>query len=448
MKILFSPLGMTDPISHNTLQEGSLLNICRFYQPDKIYLYMSKEVLEYHKSDNRYILCLEHLYKYLNKEFEYEIIERGDLEEVQIFDFFYKEYRELLNDIHMKYPEGEILLNASSGTPAMKNALFVLCTLSDFAMKPIQVSTPLKKSNTSEKRIDLQNPVEDYFDIIDMILSEPEKFQDRTTIATKENLNFELRKDIIKNHINNYNYAAAKDVAEMVKNFLPEKSYYLILAAFYRNNLDREKVTKYLKLAEDNFDYYETAQLRLIEYVLYLSVNIKRNMLLEFIRGISPALDYLFQMGFEKETGIRLDKYLKEKDGKVTWKKSCLESDEDGNKILRVLNKSYYNFNFGNSASSDKFLSLMKSKEFGIEDSSVTKKADELRKIEYEGRNKAAHQIISIDDEFLKRNTGYRSKEIIDKIIQFIHAIDLGVKQEHWNSYEYMNEKIIRSLND
>lgn len=442
MKVLFSPIGMTDPVSQRNLNEGSLLNICRFYEPDKIYLYMSKEVMEFHEKDDRYIKCLDRVYKYLGKDFEYEIIDRSELEEVQIFDFFYKEYRYILYRIHEENPGAEILLNVSSGTPAMKSALFVLCALFNFPMTPVQVSTPEKKSNSESE----ENPLDDFLGLIDEIMTEPEVYGDRTEIAIKENLNFELSKDIIKNHLRKYNYSAAFEVAKVTRQFLSEKSYHLIAAAFYRINLNRDGVEKNLKVVSDKFDYYETAQLKLVEYVLYLSVNVKRNMLLEFIRGISPVLDSLFKKAFELETSIDLDNYLTNKKGKVTWNRKKLLSDDTGKKILDVLNSSYNGFKFINTASSDNFLKLMESEEFGISERNITKRAEELRDIEREGRNKAAHQIVSIDDDFLKRETGYTSYEILNKITAFVEDIKLGVKKEHWNSYEIMNEKIIESL--
>ena len=442
MRILFSPIGMTDPISDRNLHEGSLLNICRFYQPDKIYLYMSKEVMEIHKKDNRYVKCLERVYKYLNKDFEYEIIDRKDLEEVQIFDFFYKEYRDILYKIHEENPDAEILLNISSGTPAMKSALFVLCALFNFPMTPIQVSTPSKKSNSTYE----ENILDIFLGVVDEIMTKPKIYGDRTEIVLKENLNFELSKDIIKNHLRKYNYSAAFEVAQMTREFLSEKSYYLIAAAFYRNNLDRKGVLENLKLANDKFDFYESHELFLMEYILYLSVNIKRDMLLEFIRGISPVLDLLFKKAFEVESGIVLDNYLKNVKGKVNWNRKKLMSDEIGNKIFKVLNNSYNGFNFINTASSDNFLKLMESDEFGISDRVLTKRADELREIEKKGRNKAAHQIVSIDDEILKAETGFTSQEILKKITDFAEQIKLGIKKEHWNSYEMMNEKIRGSL--
>lgn len=442
MKVLFSPIGMTDPVSQKNLNEGSLLNICRFYEPDKIYLYMSKEVMEFHEKDDRYIKCLERVYKYLGKNFEYEIIDRSELKEVQIFDFFYKEYRDILYRIHEENPGAKILLNVSSGTPAMKSALFVLCALFNFPMTPVQVSTPEKKSNSESE----ENPLDDFLGLIDEIMTEPEVYGDRTEIALKENLNFELSKDIIKNHLKKYNYSAAFEVAQVTRQFLSGKSYHLIAAAFYRINLNRDGVEKNLKVVSDKFDYYETAQLKLVEYILYLSVNVKRNMLLEFIRGISPVLDSLFKKAFEVETRIDLDNYLTYKDGKVTWNKKKLLSDDNGKKILYALNNSYNGFNFINTASSDNFLKLMESEEFEISERNITKRAEELRDIEREGRNKAAHQIVSIDDDFLKRETGYTSYEILNKITAFVEDIKLGVKKEHWDSYEIMNEKIIESL--
>ena len=60
------------------------------------------------------------------------------MEEVQVFDTFMKEYREILNDIRDKNPESEIILNVSSGTPAMKSALQILAAMGEIHMQAIQ----------------------------------------------------------------------------------------------------------------------------------------------------------------------------------------------------------------------------------------------------------------------------------------------------------------------
>ena len=56
-KYLFSPIGNTDPIKY--LYDGSMLHICRYYKPDVVYLYLSKEMAENHDLDISVELNLE-----------------------------------------------------------------------------------------------------------------------------------------------------------------------------------------------------------------------------------------------------------------------------------------------------------------------------------------------------------------------------------------------------
>ena len=61
--ILFTPVGGTDPISSTNCKDGSMLHICRFYKPNKVIMYMSKEMLDYQEEDDRYRYCLNNLAK-------------------------------------------------------------------------------------------------------------------------------------------------------------------------------------------------------------------------------------------------------------------------------------------------------------------------------------------------------------------------------------------------
>ena len=125
--ILFSPVGGTDPISATNFRDGSLLHICRVYRPSKIILYMSAEVLQNHRADNRYIYCLDQLAQKQNRIIDYEIIERADLKEVQEFDYFYQDFRNIVERVFSEMDDSDMLiLNVSSGTPAMKSGLLVI----------------------------------------------------------------------------------------------------------------------------------------------------------------------------------------------------------------------------------------------------------------------------------------------------------------------------------
>lgn len=146
-KILFSPLGGTDPISNFvTVYVAHMPDLQTGYSV----LYMSKEMYDYHVKDNRYLYCLDKLSELIDHKFEVKLIERPELTEVQDFDYFYQEFETLLREIHKEY-EGEILLNISSGTPAMKNALNIMADLMEIRLHPIQVVTPEGKINSHEE---------------------------------------------------------------------------------------------------------------------------------------------------------------------------------------------------------------------------------------------------------------------------------------------------------
>ena len=152
-KYLFSPIGNTDPIKY--LYDGSMIHICRYYQPDVVYLYLSKEMMENHKKDNRYVKTLELLGKFLHHKFEIHIIENSDMIDVQQYDIFYNEFHRIIAEIEeQKDSEDILLVNMASGTSAMKSALLVMATLSEYRFLPIQVSTPQKKSNLEHEERD------------------------------------------------------------------------------------------------------------------------------------------------------------------------------------------------------------------------------------------------------------------------------------------------------
>ena len=91
--ILFTPVGGTDPISSTNCKDGSMLHICRFYKPNKVIMYMSKEMLDYQEEDDRYRYCLNNLAKNQKREMEYQIIERKELTNVHEFDYFYQDFK-------------------------------------------------------------------------------------------------------------------------------------------------------------------------------------------------------------------------------------------------------------------------------------------------------------------------------------------------------------------
>ena len=60
---------------------------------------------------------------------KYEVIEKKELTKVHEFDFYYEDFQKIIREICQTMDEtDELLLNVSSGTPAMKSGLLVLQT--------------------------------------------------------------------------------------------------------------------------------------------------------------------------------------------------------------------------------------------------------------------------------------------------------------------------------
>ena len=64
MRILFSPVGGSDPIKR--MLDGPMLHCCRVYKPDIVCLYFTQSMLEYENRDQRYTWALEKLGEKLN----------------------------------------------------------------------------------------------------------------------------------------------------------------------------------------------------------------------------------------------------------------------------------------------------------------------------------------------------------------------------------------------
>ena len=151
--VLFSPVGMTDPISD--CRDGSMLHIARRFRPERVYIYLSQETAAFEEADGRYAGALSLLAEKLGFHVEVTKISRPDLVDVHLFDEFYDEFEGIIKSIKDENPEAVILLNVSSGTPAMKSALHTIAAMTDDAeCIPIQVSTPRKAHN--ERRYDVK----------------------------------------------------------------------------------------------------------------------------------------------------------------------------------------------------------------------------------------------------------------------------------------------------
>lgn len=433
--ILFSPVGGTDPISSTNFCDGSLLHIFRCYKPDEVYLYMSKEILALHEKDNRYIYCLDQLAQLQKRTYHCQIIERPEMENVQEFDYFYRDFREIIQKIIGTMEKNDVLLlNISSGTPAMKSGLLVLKTLGEFPCKAIQVVTPTKKMNEHiHKGYDVQT-------LWELNEDNSEKFVNRCSEVKCPTLSILQQENIIKKLVQEYDYQAALEVAETIPEEFTREYKDLLKMASRRLLLDFSGVDQILQKNKCYRLPVRDAGIRkYFEYALALQVKLKRCEYADFIRGISPILVDLFEKILENQMGICLKDYCTQKKNKSwVWDAKKLH----GTDVYRILVKEYYQFRYGDVYSSHLCLLIQT---LG-KDLKAKEVVNGLRSVESNLRNLAAHQIISVTDITVKKQTGYTGNQIMEMLKKAFALSEIGIKKEDWDSYDTMNQVILQQM--
>lgn len=435
-KYLFSPIGNTDPIKY--LYDGSMLHICRYYEPDVVYLYLSKEMAENHKKDNRYVETLNLLGDFLNHKFEVHIIENPDMVEVQQYDVFYDEFRKIISEIEeQKEKEDQLLVNMASGTPGMKSALLIMATLAEYRFLPIQVSTPQKKSN-------LEHEERDEYDVkANWELNEDneESAENRCQEVKCLNLMRLLKIDMIKKHLLSYDYHAALAVGKEIKDELNPVAWKWLQSADARAVLDWERMNRVLP--ENNGIIsavrQENKKKILFEYLLALDLKVKRGEYADFIRGITPLGVDLLEMVLEQYCQIDIRQYcMKNAKNGRKWSRGRME----GTEVQEIMNARYSSFNYKDVYS--RHLQLVIEKK--CKDDLLKQRTEELVQIEYNVRNIAAHNIVSATPEWVKEQAGRSVEDILWLLKYICEQVKINTRKENWDSYDYMNKRIIEEL--
>ena len=146
--ILFTCAGTTDPVRGG--RDGSMLHIMRHYRPQKIYLFLSDEMVRYEQKDQRF----EKAFRFVAEKWAYPFewhVKQTDLVDVADLDAVSEPLRAYFLQVAEENPGGRILINLSSGTPQMKVILAQLALSLRFSVLGVQVLNPEKKSGDSKR---------------------------------------------------------------------------------------------------------------------------------------------------------------------------------------------------------------------------------------------------------------------------------------------------------
>ena len=148
----------------------------------------------------------------------------------------------------------------------------------------------------------------------------------------------------------------------------------------------------------------------------------------------------MFEIVLKKQFNIEIHSYCSQTQ-KGVW---CWNPKKLKNTVLdEILNKEWKNkFSYGLVKSVHLKTIIL----YYSDNSKLNEVVENLRHVEENLRNMAAHQIISVDEEKLQMETGFTGKQIMDNIKQLFMYTGMNVKQEYWNSYDELNDLIYKKM--
>ena len=431
MKVLFSAIGSTDPISN--CRDGAMLHICRVYQPEKIYLYLSKEMCDYHDWDDRYRRAVLMLGKDTGIKYDIEIIRDEQMENVQVFDSFINVFEKKIEEIRKKEQPEKIFVNVSSGTPAMKSSLQMISMLWNDVCA-IQVSTPTKSSNRyheDKDNYDIEKQWENNKD-------REKGFENRCINSASKHLLDRIKKENIQKYIEVYDYEAAKMMAQTLSEAPEEEFTECLKIAIARTNLNIKYVNqKRKKYHIDNwFPIDEGQKMKEFEYLLVMQMKLYKKQYADFVRDVTPIFFAFSKRILEKECNLKIEDICDNNNDKRIWRISI-----DKLKARKIKPKPFWNTEPAISA----YIILQIIEQKSSNKRTISYMTD-IRWVEEKVRNFAAHEITDVTEEKIRNETGFTTNTIMEKIFKLAEISGLSISSTDRKAYNIMNRRLLDLL--
>ena len=438
MRILYTPVGDTDPI--RGCYDGGMLHIVRHYNPDMAILVLSKDMEQKEASDSRFSKALKHVKADLDIKLIYTGLE--DVHRIDTLQPFVDHFYEMLS----KYPDAEILINLSSGTPQMKLIMSYLSVEHD-AVRGIQVDSPQGRSNRSEPAV---NDDEDIETIIENNLDDQEDTENRCHEPQMGYIKRNNLKQSLHTLINSYKYKEAISLYHGYKRTFKDGVVIDVLPllehAQLRLGLDYDgALQKSRKVGSISLSSIFTDKVlrKLHEFLMLMEVRLKQGQIEDFILKTTPFMYELMRYYFtkilgvnwrqvEKKTsmGTRLDMVLFE--GQYpklyqSWKNNTRTPQ------VQDIQLSLYHM-----------LHMLENQD--AVDSSLLKQLKEIRSIEQKIRNKMAHEIVVFTEQDICNAVEIQSLQSFLHQIKDVFFAITGQAKQNKLIYDTINSYVLDQI--
>lgn len=420
MTILFSPVGTADPITQ--LGDGPMLHLVRHRSPDKVVLFLSPAMANHQRKDQRYTKSIEWLCDTCSRPYPEVVMEESDHAEVFQFDHYIEEFEKILSGLAENSAGEPILVNVSSGTPAMEQALVALAAFGRLDLKLLQVTTP---KNGINERHDREDP--DNYDLESLCVWDEEvenKSESRVHEVELPNFSDRLLLDNVVALVKRYEYEGASMLIDQVKDVDPHARK-MIKAAAARLNLEGQLPAKVF--GGTGLGY--KANDLLAEYLYIMEVRLAQGRWADFLRSMTPALTETMKNCLRPY--LNESRYLKLENGKLS---ECIDydkvrTDEELSHVFDCERQGRYITNE---------IRAKLIKEF-CEDDDVKSSIEKLRTVERESRNLVAHEIKPSGKKSLEGS----GKMSFDEVMEHLFRLHGNAKP---GMYDRINEAILTSL--
>lgn len=441
--VLFSPIGMTDPIKEH--KDGPLLHIIRYYHPEAVTLFLTSEMVTLHRQDDRY----RRTAAAIQPGIQWTVLEHPEIVLAQRFEIYDEHFRMALEALHDHYPEHEILANISSGTPQMQASLYLLSATMPFPVTPVQVSTPARGSNYGPKGKTQQfTTVEEELANLDETGAETDGDK-RVASLHLHNVQAAILKRNIISQLETYDYPAASSLMGSAPALFTNRAIVLCSVAEQRLMLRTEAALHTAAWTNDSGLFSLSGQKleKLYEYILTLDILLKRSAYGDYARAVSPAITTMIEEVAFRWLGRKKDELCRKNAEKVyRWDLNRLHQKEP--ELLRYFEQ-YFKDGLRegpiNAASLRYVLRYCKEKGYPRANEADLQDFEALRKFEEKVRNFAAHGITAVDEEMIQNACGMKP----DQVVEILHRQfeRLYGKPVPWDDYDRMNRAITAELN-
>ena len=444
-RILFSPLGDTDPI--RDCHDGACLHILRHYQPERVVLFYTKDMENKERRDHRYTRAIHKL----SPNCAIEEIFSG-IVAAYLYEEFSKILPEAVQSVRDRYPEHEILINLSSGTPQMKTVLAMLAADTE-RCRGIQVPSHSGKSNRKNK------PASDDVDVdilLEVNVDDEEGAKNRCEEPPLSVFRYHAEKNRIISLIHAYEYNAALTLARS-SSLVPADAKQLLKHAAARTDLLPDKARKILAEYNGQKLFLFTGEEELlIEYFLIMQIDQENDHLSNFMLRISPFLDKFLLDYVQKNVRggrqnpqniLNLSRYVKRKGGYILERERIKQA---AHKLLKRLDREY-----GDYKDSDLSFTLLiyycdymqeegLTKDTKLHDDMMAElgKLGDIRIL----RNNVAHQITNVTRESFQKVTQMTPPALMAIFTQMLTLVYGGKVKEALTTYSRINSWLEEAL--